>query len=69
VGTADGWGQAVRGECGAREMGRVGREGGRSAGAGERGGKACAGFSPGEREGFSFFLFLFSFIFLNLFFL
>jgi hypothetical protein len=37
VGMANGWGQAVTGECGAREMGRLGRERGRSAGARERG--------------------------------
>ena len=53
VGAADGWGQAIKGECGAGKMVRVGREGGRSAGVRERGG-AWARIGPTEREGFSF---------------
>jgi hypothetical protein len=64
VGTADGWGRAVRGERGAREMGRVGREGGRSAGAGERGGGESLCRIRPRREGRVFFFFFpFSFLF------
>jgi hypothetical protein len=60
AGTADGWGRVVRGERGVREMGRVGREGGRSAGARERGGKLASDSAQERGKGF---LFLFSFFF------
>jgi hypothetical protein len=63
---ADGWGRAVRGERGTREMGRVGHEVGEERGrAFGRGKKAWAGSGPAERgeKGFSFFLFLFLFYF------
>jgi hypothetical protein len=58
---ADGWGRAVRGDRGVREMGHVGREGGRSVGAGEReGGKLGSDSALPRGKGF---LFSFSFFF------
>jgi hypothetical protein len=63
---ADGWGRAVRGERGTREMGRVGHEVGEERGrARGRGKKAWAGSGPAERgeKGFSFFSFSISFLF------
>jgi hypothetical protein len=72
AGAADGLGRAVRGERGAREMGRVGREGRRSAGA--WGKRELGRIRPNQGGGeipfsFSFLLpFLFLF-FYNLFFL
>jgi hypothetical protein len=65
---ADGWGRAVRGERGAREMGRVGHERGRSAGARERGENGLGRIRPNREgeKGFLFFLFIFVFYFLFL---
>jgi hypothetical protein len=66
---ADGWGRAGsgrgEGSAGTREMGRLGREGGGSAGAPKRE-KDWAGNGPTE-GGFFLFLFLFYFLFLFLF--
>jgi hypothetical protein len=71
AGATDGWGRAIRGERGTREMDRVGRKGGRSAGARPRGGGGKLGPDSAQSRGkcFFFFLFLFSFLFLNLFYL
>jgi hypothetical protein len=60
-------GQRGREERDAREMGCVGREGGRSAGA-RRGGLDSAQSRGGKEFPFSYFLFLFVFLLISFFF-
>jgi hypothetical protein len=66
VGVADGWGWAVRGERGTREMARVGHEWGEERGhAGGRGKKLVPDPAQprGGRRDFPFFSFSISFLF------